>query len=122
MKIGTVVLGVIFAIMSVNTAFARGRHGHHDNGHHNGHHGYGHHNSHHNGHHYDRHNYGHHNGHHDTYREVHHYNNGHQGDNAAYLIGGLIMGGIVGAALNQSSQYPTYNANYRQPAYTNPYR
>ena len=121
MKIGTVLLGAFFTLMSVNPALARGRHGHHyEYGHHNSHHydsGHhnGHHDRHHNVHYYD-------NGHHDTYREVHHSNNRHQGDNAAYLIGGLILGGIVGAAINQSNHNPSYNANYRQPAYTNPYR
>ena len=111
MKIGTVLLGVVFALMSVNTAFARGRHGHHYE--------YGHHDAHH----YDS---GHHGRHHDTHREVHHYGKRHQGDNAAYLIGGLILGGIVGAAINQNNQNANYRqpayTNYRQPAYTNPYR
>ena len=60
-------------------------------------------------------------GHHDTYREVHHYNN-RQGDEAAYLTGGLVVGGIIGAALNQSNQNAIYSSNYRQPAYVNPYR
>lgn len=124
MKIGTVLLGLIFALMSVNTASARGKHGHHyDYGHHNDHH-YD--SGHHYGHrerHYDTHHQVHHynSGQHTTYREVHHYNDRHQGDKAAYLIGGLIVGGIIGA-LNQANQSAIYNSNRRQPIYVNPYR
>ncbi len=105
MKFKVCALSSIFLFMSINSAIASGWHGHHYNSHHHGHHDshYYRYESHHYDH-YNDHDYGHHNDH-----------------NAAYAIGGLIVGGILGATLNNSYNNGPRNNDYRRSNYTAPY-
>lgn len=96
MKVQVVFLSIIFVFMSINPAVAGRRHGHHNSHHYGGH---GHHNSHYSYGHYD---------HHDSH-----------GYNLAYGLGGLIVGGIIGATLTNA--YNNQPRDYRPSNYVNPY-
>jgi len=100
MKLRTIVLGIIFTAMSINTTFADRRYNRHYSNHYPSHRYYS--NSHRRSHfrHYN----------HGPRRYYNHYH----GDYAAFALGGLIVGGILGTAINNS-----YNES-RHPAYTNP--
>ena len=106
MKLGAVVLIIVFAVMSINHAVADRRYNRHYNNHYRGH-----------GHHYNKHrghgyySYG-------PRRYYGHYDS--HGDYVAYALGGLIVGGILGATLTSSYNNETRYSNYREPVYVNP--
>ena len=105
MKAGTVILSIIFTIMNITPVLASGRHGNHYNKHnHRNRHYYGDH-GHRN---YNRYSYG-----------RHRYYDDHN-DYAAYALGGLVVGGILGAAINNSYNAGAGNSNYNQPVYSHP--
>lgn len=110
MKFGAIVLSVILTIMSITPALASGGHGrgHHYNKHHHG-----------DRHSYSRHGHGYSN--HYSYRphrrHYSHYDS--HGAYAAYALGGLVVGGILGATLNNSYNSGARYSNYNEPVYAN---
>lgn len=108
MKLSAWAISLIFAMMSVNPALARSRHGH-GYGHGHGHHSYNHYRGH--GHHYGHRSYGH--------RSYGHY--GFHGNHVAYALGGLVVGGILGATLSNSHYNAPRDRGYRERTYSNPY-
>ena len=112
MKHGLVALVIIFTVMSINSAVAGGRHGNRYNSHSRGHGNYY---NYHRGH--GRHSYG-----PRRYygsRRAYGYYDSH-GDYWAYALGGLVVGGVLGAAVaNSYNNQPQYY-NYGGPVYVNP--
>ena len=121
MKLGAAALIIVFTIMNINYAIASGRHGHgHHYNKHYGNHGHQYKNRGH-GQHYKKHyrgrghHYNKHRGHgHYSYgprRYYGHYDN--HGNYVAYALGGLVVGGILGATLSNSYHNGTQYSNYR---------
>ena len=108
MKLRAAVLIIVFAIMSINLAVADRRYNRHYNNHYRGH-----------GHHYN--NY--HRGHGYYSYGPRRYDGHYYGDYAAYALGGLIIGGILGATLTNSYNrgpvyvYPNSASSAVQPSY-----
>ena len=103
MKPGTIVLSVLIIIMSVSPSIAGRRHGHHHNSHYYGYR-----------HHYNHRRYG-----HNYYSRRGHYNHygyGH-GHYANYALGGLIVGGILGATISHSINNEPRYSDSREPVY-----
>lgn len=109
MKFGTIILSFIFVVMSINSAVAGGNHRrHHNYKHHN--HGHGHK---HYKYRYPRYNSYRSHGHHGHYSD--------HGDNFAYALGGLVLGGIIGATISNSNNSRSQYSNYTEQVYTPSY-
>ena len=108
MKFGTAALIIILSVTSINYAVADRRHGHNYNR------GHGHYKNYYRGH--GRYSYGPHR-YYGPRRYYGHYDR--HGDYWAYALGGLVVGGVLGATLANSYNEPRYY-NYREPVYVNP--
>jgi hypothetical protein len=93
MKFSTFLLTIVFTMMSISPATAGHRH------------------------HYDSHDYYNHN--HGYHNEYNHGRRRNHNNNAAYAIGGLIVGGIIATVLTNNLNSGNRRSSYNQPAYTN---
>lgn len=105
MKFGAAALIIVFTLISINSAVADGRRGY---GHHYRGHGY-----------YKNHYRGHRRYSNGPRRYYRHYDK--HGDYAAYALGGLVIGGILGATLTNSYNNGARYTTYRETVYVNPY-
>jgi len=118
MKFGAAALIIVFTVMSINSAVAGDRHGRHYNSHSRG---YGQHYKSHSrrhGYYYKNHHRGHRSYSYGPRRYYGHYDR--HGDYAAYALGGLVIGGILGSTLS-NSYHSSRHSSYSAPVYINPY-
>lgn len=113
MKYGTTAVIIIFTIMNINYAIAGGRHSRHNHGtgsnsHYNKHRNYNHNDSYNQ--HFSRKN---------DYYDKH---SRHRKNDVAYLIGGLIVGGIIGAVVSSQNNNRVSHSSYNRPNYINPHQ
>jgi len=109
MKLGTSVLTIIFLVMNINSAFADRRHNHYQYNNHYRNHGHSY-NAH-------RHNRFRHYNHWPRRHYSHYHTHGHY---AAYALGGLVIGGILGTIINNNYSNESQHSNYNVKLHTTP--
>lgn len=124
MKFQLITVSMVLSIVGLSSAVeAGGRHRYYNNHYqkyerHNYKYDYGH------RHRYKKNHYRRHDSHYDHYSYGHrrkHYNYNNHGHNVAYALGGLIVGGVIGATIANTFNSHNYSSTYRQPVPVNSY-